>query len=81
MFGGYGLYQNDLMFAIVADDVLYLKSDDAIQPEFMARGLKPFTYIVEKGVSTLFLAEPSAVSLAQSRIGFRTFFRLLGVYE
>jgi len=62
MFGGYGLYQTDLMFAIVADDVLYLKSDDAIQHEFMARGLKPFTYIARGRSVTIqyFEAPPDA---------------------
>lgn len=28
MFGGHGIYRDDLMFAIVADDVLYLKAED-----------------------------------------------------
>jgi len=27
MFGGYGIYHNDLMFGLVADDQLYLKTD------------------------------------------------------
>ena len=47
MFGGYGLYQNDLIFAIVVNDVLYLKSDAAIKNEFIRRGLRPFTYTVQ----------------------------------
>ena len=47
MFGGYGLYQNDLIFAIVVNDVLYLKSDAAIKNEFIRRGLQPFTYTVQ----------------------------------
>lgn len=47
MFGGYGLYQNDLIFAIVVNDVLYLKSDAASKHEFIRRGLQPFTYTVQ----------------------------------
>jgi len=47
MFGGYGLYQNDLIFAIVVNDVLYLKADAAIEHEFSSRGLRPFTYTVQ----------------------------------
>jgi DNA transformation protein len=27
MFGGWGIYHNGLMFALVADDTLYLKAD------------------------------------------------------
>jgi len=44
MFGGYGIYIDDLMFALVADDVLYLKTDSANLPDFEQRGLKPFRY-------------------------------------
>lgn len=44
MFGGYGLYRDDLMFALVADDVLYLKADATTRHEFEARDLPPFTY-------------------------------------
>ena len=29
MFGGYGLYRDTTMFALVADDTLYLKADAA----------------------------------------------------
>ena len=36
MFGGVGLYANGLFFALIDDDVLYLKGDDALRPEFEA---------------------------------------------
>ena len=32
MFGGAGVYADGVMFAIVADDVLYLKADEVSQP-------------------------------------------------
>jgi DNA transformation protein len=44
MFGGAGVYSGELMFALVIDDTLYLKADDATAPEFEARGLAPFVY-------------------------------------
>jgi DNA transformation protein and related proteins len=44
MFGGYGLYRQGLMFALVADDVLYLKADDGNRAAFEEAGTKPFTY-------------------------------------
>jgi DNA transformation protein len=44
MFGGYGLYRQGLMFALVADDVLYMKVDDQNRPAFQAAGMGPFTY-------------------------------------
>ncbi len=44
MFGGYGVFDDALMFAIVVDDTLYLKADAEVRGEFEARGLSPFTY-------------------------------------
>jgi DNA transformation protein len=42
MFGGVGIYANGLFFAVIDDDVLYLKSDDALKPEFEAAGSQGF---------------------------------------
>lgn len=44
MFGGHGVYHEGLMIALVADDVLYLKVDDASIGAFTERGLAPFEY-------------------------------------
>ena len=44
MFGGYGIYIDDLMFALVADDVLYLKTDADSRPHFEQHGLPAFSY-------------------------------------
>jgi DNA transformation protein len=38
MFGGVGLYSHGLFFALIADDVLYFKVDEASRPEFEACG-------------------------------------------
>lgn len=45
MFGGYGIYQGDCMFALIADDRLYFKADATTRAEFEAKGLSPFTYV------------------------------------
>jgi DNA transformation protein len=45
MFGGYGIYHNDFMFALVADDVLYLKADDESVQAFKDRDLGQFQYV------------------------------------
>jgi DNA transformation protein len=42
MFGGVGLYSADLFFALIDDDVLYLKVDASNRPDFEARGMGPF---------------------------------------
>jgi len=45
MFGGYGLFHNDLMIGLVADDVLYLKADGQSAKSFSDKGLEQFEYI------------------------------------
>ncbi len=42
MFGGVGIYAGELFFALIDDDILYLKADDATRPAFEARGMGPF---------------------------------------
>jgi DNA transformation protein len=44
MFGGYGLYYNAKIFAIIIDDELYFKADKALAEEFKLSGSYPFTY-------------------------------------
>jgi len=44
MFGGYGIYLDNLMFAIVVDDILYLKADSQIQARFQDLGRSSFSY-------------------------------------
>jgi DNA transformation protein len=62
MFGGHGLYHEGLMFAIVMDQRLYLKADDANRPEFEALGLAPFTYAMKgKEVALSYWAAPDAI--------------------
>jgi len=42
MFGGVGLYADELFFALIDDDALYLKVDAETRPDFERRGLRPF---------------------------------------
>lgn len=44
MFGGHGIYHKDLMFALVADDQLYLKTDSTIVHLFEDKELEPFIF-------------------------------------
>jgi DNA transformation protein len=44
MFGGHGLYVDDLFVAIVAFDTLFLKVNEATKPAFEAAGCRPFRY-------------------------------------
>ena len=44
MFGGYGVYRDGVMFALVAYDLLYLRSDAESAPRFESLGLPPFQF-------------------------------------
>ena len=51
MFGGYGVFRDGVMFALVAKDSLYLKSDAQSEPAFCAQDLKQFEY--QRGAKTV----------------------------
>jgi DNA transformation protein and related proteins len=42
MFGGAGLYCDELFFGLIADDTLYLRVDDANRGDYTARSMQPF---------------------------------------
>ena len=44
MFGGAGVFAHDVMFALIADEVVYLKTDEVLRAEMTAEGSEPFTY-------------------------------------
>jgi len=44
MFGGWGLYVDDVFVAIIAGDSLYLKADAKTRPRFEAAGGQRFEY-------------------------------------
>ncbi len=49
MFGGGGVYHDGLMFALIAEDTLYLKADESTHADFEAEGKGPFIYQGKKG--------------------------------
>lgn len=53
MFGGYGLYRDDLMFGIILQEKLYLKADAVNVARFEQAGLEPFTYASKGRLVTL----------------------------
>ena len=44
MFGGHGIFLEALMFGLVANNTLYLKTDNETENDYKAKGLGPFTY-------------------------------------
>jgi DNA transformation protein len=44
MFGGHGIYLGDLMFGLVDDDEIFLKTDDETRPAFEGAGCRRWVY-------------------------------------
>ena len=53
MFGGHGLFQRGLMFALVARDAAWFRADSLTQPDYLAEGCGPFEY--QRGGKTVAL--------------------------
>jgi DNA transformation protein len=53
MFGGKGVYRDELMFALEADGELYLKADGESEAVFRELGSRPFTYSAKDGRTTI----------------------------
>ena len=53
MFGGAGVYADGVMFALVARDVLYLKTSPDETTHFSAEGCGPFQYESKSGKRTI----------------------------
>ena len=53
MFGGYGIFREGLMFALVAYSELYFKVDDESRPDFEEEELTPFVYESSKGKTVM----------------------------
>lgn len=49
MFSGAGIYADDIIFALIIADVLYLKTDAGNREQFSDEGLEAFSYENSKG--------------------------------
>jgi DNA transformation protein len=49
MFGGAGIYFNEQMFGLIADERIYLKASDETRPSFEREGSKPFVFESKRG--------------------------------
>ena len=49
MFGGVGLYAGDVFFALISDDVLYLRVDDKTRTEYETLGMPAFRPFEDHG--------------------------------
>ena len=49
MFGGWGIYVDEVFVAIIVGEDLFLKTDDDSRPDFEAAGCRPFEYRAADG--------------------------------
>lgn len=61
MFGGYCLYCEGTVFALLADNALFLKADDENRQRFVDRGLKAFRPFPDKDVSMSYFEAPPEI--------------------
>src|SRR5512139_2678079 len=45
MFGGHGVYAEGVMFGLLDDDELFLKTDEASRPRFVEAGCRRWVYV------------------------------------
>ncbi len=45
MFGGYGLFADGVIFALIAYNAVYFKVDDSNRSDYIEAGMSPFSYI------------------------------------
>ena len=62
MFGGFGIFHQGLMIALVAEGSLYFKADDQTRTLFEKEGSEAFTYFKQdKEVSLSYYLAPEAI--------------------
>ncbi|BAI72571.1 tfoX domain protein [Azospirillum sp. B510] len=58
MFGGYGLSIDGSTFALIADEILYIKADDVNRAAFTELGLEPFRPMPDKPTTLSYYPPP-----------------------
>jgi DNA transformation protein and related proteins len=56
MFSVQGLYANDVMFGLVADEVIYMKTNDRSRKSYEDKGSKPFSFRMKSRGSELIVS-------------------------
>jgi DNA transformation protein len=61
MFGGVGLYANDVFFGILAGDTLYLKVNDSNRAQYAAEGMTAFQPYADRSMTMSYYQVPPRV--------------------
>jgi len=67
MFGGAGLYCDELFFGLISDDTLYLRVDDSNRADYTARGAGPFRPYADRPELSMSYFEAPADVLEDAR--------------
>ncbi|WP_368562299.1 TfoX/Sxy family protein [Pseudoxanthomonas sp. UTMC 1351] len=60
MFGGRGLYYQDIIIGLIIGEALFLKTDEQTRPQFQAAGGEPFVYTGKgKPITTSYWSPPA----------------------
>ena len=76
MFGGWGFYLEELFFALIADETLFLKVDAETEPVFREAGSFPFTYTYKDGRSVTMAYWSAPEEALESPVTMRDWARL-----
>jgi DNA transformation protein len=81
MFGGYGVYARGVMFGLLDDDELYLKTDEVSLPRFVAAGCRNWAYTGNPGPTSYWRPPDEAHEEAEAmapwaRLGLEAALRL-----
>ena len=68
MFGGVGLYYNDVFFAVLDDDQLYFKVDDDTRKDYLTAGMQPFQPTKDGPSSKTYYQVPKQVLEDENRL-------------
>ena len=67
MFGGWGLYSDEVFFGIISDDTLYFKVDDSNRKDYESRGMSPFRPYADRPQVSLTYFEVPADALEDGK--------------
>ena len=68
MFGGAGIYLDQLCFAIIVDDVLFFKVNNANRPDYEDAGMEPFVPFEDKPYAMSYYEVPADVLENKDRL-------------
>ncbi len=66
MFGGVGLFSEGVMFGLIDDGTIFLKTDEGLRRELSEEGSRPWVYVDRKGPRAGIAQETSYWSLPEA---------------